>query len=370
MSNFFKNSIVLFLAVVLLAFLGVSFFSKILVLNQTGAQGANSNEPPGYSKIFSRPFNEWQPSGWKTQNKSDEFTIITDSTAPYSPSKVGQMRYSAGYSAGGEPAFTVFNYGGDYREIYLSFWFKHSSNWYGNEDSGVNKIIFIWNHNKPVVVIDAHGRGMGNLVPQVRLQDLPRELNNGKTARNLTPNLKSTVLTRGQWHRWELVLKINSDNEKNGEAHWWIDGEKVGEYKDVVFSSAFQGKTFHKFEIRPIYGGVKGTVPETQYLWIDDAYLSGKSGNANGPICGNSVIESGEQCDDGNTVSGDGCSATCQLEPTFNKADLNEDGSVDFQDLIELFQNWGSNPANPRADIVKNGKVDFQDLIELFRNWG
>jgi len=31
-------------------------------------------------------------------------------------------------------------------------------------------------------------------------------------------------------------------------------------------------------------------------------------------ICGNSIIEWGESCDDGNVVSGDGCSATCQTE--------------------------------------------------------
>jgi len=31
-------------------------------------------------------------------------------------------------------------------------------------------------------------------------------------------------------------------------------------------------------------------------------------------ICGNGVIEEGEQCDDGNTNSGDGCSSTCQQE--------------------------------------------------------
>jgi cysteine-rich repeat protein len=30
--------------------------------------------------------------------------------------------------------------------------------------------------------------------------------------------------------------------------------------------------------------------------------------------CGNGVLEAGEQCDDGNTTSGDGCSATCQTE--------------------------------------------------------
>ena len=33
-----------------------------------------------------------------------------------------------------------------------------------------------------------------------------------------------------------------------------------------------------------------------------------------GPVCGNSVIESGETCDDGNVVNGDGCSSTCQTE--------------------------------------------------------
>jgi cysteine-rich repeat protein len=32
--------------------------------------------------------------------------------------------------------------------------------------------------------------------------------------------------------------------------------------------------------------------------------------------CGNGFLEAGEQCDDGNVVNGDGCSATCQLETT------------------------------------------------------
>jgi cysteine-rich repeat protein len=32
--------------------------------------------------------------------------------------------------------------------------------------------------------------------------------------------------------------------------------------------------------------------------------------------CGNGLLESGEQCDDGNVVNTDGCSATCQLEST------------------------------------------------------
>ena len=34
-------------------------------------------------------------------------------------------------------------------------------------------------------------------------------------------------------------------------------------------------------------------------------------------LCGNSILDTGEQCDDGNTANGDGCSSTCQIEATY-----------------------------------------------------
>lgn len=40
----------------------------------------------------------------------------------------------------------------------------------------------------------------------------------------------------------------------------------------------------------------------------------GGGGGGGGAVCGNNIVESGEQCDDGNTTGGDGCSATCQNE--------------------------------------------------------
>ena len=33
-----------------------------------------------------------------------------------------------------------------------------------------------------------------------------------------------------------------------------------------------------------------------------------------GPVCGSGVLEAGEDCDDGNTADGDGCSAVCTIE--------------------------------------------------------
>ncbi len=41
-------------------------------------------------------------------------------------------------------------------------------------------------------------------------------------------------------------------------------------------------------------------------------------------VCGNGLFEFGEQCDDGNTTAGDGCSDTCQTE-----LDLDADGLLD-----------------------------------------
>jgi cysteine-rich repeat protein len=31
-------------------------------------------------------------------------------------------------------------------------------------------------------------------------------------------------------------------------------------------------------------------------------------------VCGNSIVEGGEQCDDGNLNNGDGCSSICKIE--------------------------------------------------------
>jgi len=45
-----------------------------------------------------------------------------------------------------------------------------------------------------------------------------------------------------------------------------------------------------------------------------DASPSVCTSTGGGATCGNHTVESGEQCDDGNTTAGDGCSATCQNE--------------------------------------------------------
>jgi cysteine-rich repeat protein len=47
------------------------------------------------------------------------------------------------------------------------------------------------------------------------------------------------------------------------------------------------------------------------------------------PVCGNGVLEEGEDCDDGNVLDGDGCSAICRTECPTDPGDPDEDEDQD-----------------------------------------
>ncbi|MDQ3366848.1 MAG: DUF4215 domain-containing protein [Myxococcota bacterium] len=46
------------------------------------------------------------------------------------------------------------------------------------------------------------------------------------------------------------------------------------------------------------------------------------------PFCGDSILQPAEQCDDGNMVAGDGCDLTCEVENAVTEVEPNEDGST------------------------------------------
>jgi len=61
------------------------------------------------------------------------------------------------------------------------------------------------------------------------------------------------------------------------------------------------------------------------------------TGIAFGVVCGNGVTETenGEQCDDGNTLSGDGCDENCQIEVIVNDEEDSEDEFICGNDVLE-----------------------------------
>jgi fibro-slime domain-containing protein len=106
-------------------------------------------------------------------------------------------------------------------------------------------------------------------------------------------------------------------------------------------------------------------------------------------VCGNKVVEGSEQCDDGNTVSGDGCSPFCRLEPVCppaggacstvcgsglllaNDTKQCDDGNTVSGDgcsstcMIEPGFNCKNVPVNPNPLILPIIYHDFQSYKDL-----
>lgn len=71
------------------------------------------------------------------------------------------------------------------------------------------------------------------------------------------------------------------------------------------------------------------------------------------PVCGNGVIEGTETCDDGGTAADDGCSATCQLEPTSSRS------TCDLAEVVTLAElapgKYKASLARGTTNLLANG---------------
>ncbi|MCA9565149.1 MAG: DUF4215 domain-containing protein, partial [Myxococcales bacterium] len=79
--------------------------------------------------------------------------------------------------------------------------------------------------------------------------------------------------------------------------------------------------------------------------------------------CGDNVLEVGEQCDDGNTVGGDGCGPTCALETNCGN------GTVEFPESCDdsnRFSGDGCSAYCTAEPICGNGVVDFGEECDDF----
>lgn len=227
---------------------------------------STSHEPAGMSLLVERAWNALSENGWYDDNTPSKYAIVQDAGAPKSPANVGQQTYPAGMGGGGSPAVAEKGIGSK-QTIYISYWVKLSSNFVGH-GSDVNKQIFVWTANQPAVYTTAQGSGSGCLRPEVHTQGT------GET-KNYEPNLVANAcFTRGVWHRWEIVMTLNTAGGANGKLDYWLDGVKLGSFSDVRYNSG--SGAWNLFQFSPTWGGIGGSVPAAQYIWIDHLYISGK----------------------------------------------------------------------------------------------
>jgi hypothetical protein len=180
--------------------------------------------------------------------------LVADPTAPFSTTSVYDFVYPQGMVEGTAPA-TVYYPNLGTREVYVGFWWKPSAPF----DFGPNgnKIAFLFNSGG-----GAGGQQFIILLPDGRLHVLPEYPGDYRWR---DPNVTSTVVTLGQWHRVEWYCNLAT-----GALQWWLDGVLQGSYSDVS-----NGHAFDMFQFSPTWGGNSGAQKrETDHYWFDHLHLS------------------------------------------------------------------------------------------------
>jgi len=123
-------------------------------------------------------------------------------------------------------------------------------------------------------------------------------------------------------------------------------------------------------------GGHAGKGGSGGFMLVDPGDEEGGEGGApsTGPVCGDGKIEAPEDCEDGNTISGDGCSANCQSAceiceknvcPTldYDNVDPNTDSAYDDCYKAKGQITTGAAMGVARAEVCR-------DLVDCIRREG
>lgn len=252
--------------------LGTSLLISALVaalpLSRTSAQqGAHGD----LRRITERSFSAIKEDGWLVP-ASQWISIVRDSSAPHSPPSVARLTYPRGFRGGDAPALMERDLGGGATTIRVSMWIKLSPNWTGHK-TGTNKVLHFWIAGLNRVFLFASGAGSDPLRPAVGLQGVA---SHGRYA-NLLPNVvPGAQLTRGTWHRWEVVLQANSNGASDGRIEWWLDGNRVGYYGNVAFVQAGSPRGWEVVKWDPTWGGLGDMLPSDQWMALDHLLIEGK----------------------------------------------------------------------------------------------
>lgn len=227
--------------------------------------------PPPDAQEFAlteRGFSAVDEDGWDHQGGQ---VIITDAS-PRSPPDVIRYTYQAGHPAGSGAGknwkmwWRDFGNSG-FPEIEFEIWMKLSTNWYGQTAN--SKLFYVKTDDSGwPLFFAAVGAGSNPMHLEARVQ--------AGNARNLLPNVCEAEIVRGEWFQILARLKMNTGSNSDGELHVWFNGSKSHEYTDVKFVSPENNPNqWGGLEINGVWGGTKGTVPETQYLWVDHVVARG-----------------------------------------------------------------------------------------------
>jgi hypothetical protein len=262
---------------------GLSPVTAPVTLSSPVVGAACPNEPSGYVRFVEQPWDTrpvypQQSLGWIDDggDGATKLSVVDDPSSlfPSTNHRVIAGRFPQG-SPGGSAPFSVyrpFATAEQFRNLYICLYLKHSADFDNTNGNAGSK--FLWPAgDQPQGALTYTGHNGSQMDFAVFQQ--------GSVDRILDANLNPTAGRlfdrRGQWVRYEILLKANTSNSAaNGELHVWLDGVKTHQYTNVNWQMS-AARTWLSLAWNPTYGGGLNPVPREQYQYMDHIRVSGSN---------------------------------------------------------------------------------------------
>jgi hypothetical protein len=217
-------------------------------------------------------------SGWRGLYGGSRVQVVSDATAPFSPSNVARFDFNGLAATGSSPGSLYYEPGGNgWVSCYYAFYWKFTSN-FRPHSSNVNKVSFIIMGNDfaaSLIPSLSGGPGSWNLrwgiaghgITNDHIGGLP-----GDSALYFPVNGSSNSLQPDTWYLIEqYTVKSTSTTSQDGTAKLWINRNLVFNYTNVNTPT----RGFVKWELNPTWGGVDTSgVTGQGYFFYDHVYVS------------------------------------------------------------------------------------------------
>lgn len=148
--------------------------------------------------------------------------------------------------------------------VYVSMWVKRSAGWSDNGNA-MTKHFFIW----------ADQTGDHGFVAITYLQEHFFALETAGNG-NQFDYYGPVEDAYGSWRRYEYVFKMNSAGNADGTFTAWRNGVQIMNRTGIRWVAAGVTPGFTRVQWSPTYGGGSNRVPATQYIDVDQFYISTK----------------------------------------------------------------------------------------------
>jgi hypothetical protein len=236
---------------------------------------ACANEPTGLSQITNASFDAMPPSmpsrdaqGWAHEYPATNMQIFQDATAPKSPNNVLRTVFPAGMPGGGAPADLDLSFSNK-TTLYVCLFLKRSANWSDNGNVGTKHFFVLTPYagqpDYTHLFVSQSGQGYAEFYIESGSQ-------------SAVPNLEYTgpYDGSGSWVKYEYLFVANTPGAANGTFTAWKNGLPFMARSNIRYFPSGKQPAFNKVLWSPTYGGGTNPVPKTQYIDIDQWYVSGK----------------------------------------------------------------------------------------------